>query len=391
MQSVVLEARAAVAELVAPHAASWDREQAMDADLPAALGSRGFLVPSLPVQAGGRGLNAVATGAVHEVVGRHCGSTRNLLGVQAMVAHSVLRWAGPELREMYLKRLGSGTAVGAFALTEPGSGSDARAAATLAEREPGGGFRLTGEKAWISFATRASVFLVLARLDDESAVLLVDADTNGVEVTPTPDLLGLRASHVGAIRFDECEVPAGNLLAHGRLAFDAVATYALDIGRHSTAWGCAGAAAACLDEALDRAAARQQFGQPIGEHQLVARLLTRMSTAVESAHLHAMAAAVDRDSAARTAARRTLTAKYVAAECALQVATDAVQILGAHGVSSRAPVERHLRDANVTLMIEGTTEILQTQIAALRLVERAAERRRSARAQAAGSPADGSP
>jgi len=363
---------------VAPNAAAWDRDQDMDEKIPGLLGAQGLLVPSLPEQAGGRGFDMDLLGRFNEQAGRACGSVRNLIGVQGMVAHALHRWAKPQLRDRWVPRLAAGDVYGSFALTEPHSGSDARAAATVAEPR-GNAIVLNGEKSWISFAARAGVFLVFARLDGHVAAILVERDAPGVHVTPQADLLGLRASHVAAVRFENCEVPADHVVARGPLAFDAVATAALDHGRFSTAWGSVGLAAACLDASLERATTRQQFGAPIGDHQLVARMITRMVCAVDAARMQCEAAARARNSHDRDAVRRTLLAKYVASESAFTVASDAVQLHGAYGCSAQSSVERHLRDAKVQCVIEGTSQIQETQISQLTLTSwRAAQRRAEA-------------
>jgi len=375
---VLQESGALFDRAVAPNAAAWDRAEAMDETVAGLLGARGLLVPSLPEQAGGRGLEMETLGRFNEQAGRACGSVRNLIGVQGMVAHALHRWAKPPLRDRWVPRLTAGDVYGSFALTEPHSGSDARAATTVAERR-GGSVVLNGEKSWISFAALAGVFLVFARLDGHVAAILVERDAPGLHVTPQGGMLGLRASHLARVRFDECEVPTEHIVAQGALAFDAVATSALDHGRFSTAWGGVGLAAACLDASLERAATRQQFGTPIGDHQLVARMITRMVCAVDAARMHCQAAAQARSSGDRDAVRRTLMAKYVASENAFAVASDAVQVLGAHGCSPQSSVERHLRDAKVQCIIEGTSQIQETQISQLTLTSwRAAQRRAEA-------------
>jgi alkylation response protein AidB-like acyl-CoA dehydrogenase len=184
---------------------------------------------------------------------------------------------------------------------------------------------------------------------------------------PQADLLGLRASHLATVGFKDCEVPAEHVVAKGALVFDAVAASSLDFGRFSTAWGCVGLAAACLDACLEHASTRRQFGVPIGDHQLVARMLTRMICAVDAARMQCEGAARARTTGDTDAIRRTLLAKYVASENAFAVASDAVQIHGAHGCSPRADVERHLRDAKIQCVIEGTSQIQEVQISQMTL------------------------
>jgi alkylation response protein AidB-like acyl-CoA dehydrogenase len=371
---VLSESAALLESEVAPRAGIWDRGEMIDRSIVGRLGRCGLLVPSLPVQAGGRNFDQHAVGAFNEQAGRACASTRNLIGVQGMVAHAIHRWTKPAMRDRWVPRLAVGDAVGSFALTEPTRGSDARGVTTTAER-CGAAVELTGEKSWISFAAMADVFLVFARLDGNVAAIVVERETPGVTVVPHTGLLGLRASHLGMVRFVRCRVPVGHIIAEGALAFDAVATTALDQGRYSTAWGAVGLAAACLEESLERAATREQFGTAIGGQQLVARMITRMVCAVDAARMQCESAAMARNSSHPDAVRRTLLAKYVASEHAFRVATDAVQIHGAHGCSVESPVERHFRDAKVQCIVEGTSQIHETQISQLTLTAWSAAQR----------------
>ncbi|MEM9557174.1 MAG: acyl-CoA dehydrogenase family protein [Acidobacteriota bacterium] len=375
---------------LAPRADAWDREQALPEELPRDLGRRRWLVASLPEAAGGLGVDAPTLGRVHEEIGRGCGSVRNLVAVQGMVAHALERWAKPPLRERWLGALGAGESVAAFGLTEPGIGSDARSVGTTAEAV-GEEWRLDGVKTWISFAQRADVFLVFARIDSperrapdgqdsnrqraELGAFVVDASTPGLTTEPIEGLLGLRASELATVRLEDCRVPAEALLARGPLTFDAIAGMALDYGRFSTASGCVGLADDCCRAMLERARGREQFGRPIGEHQLVRRLLTRAVTGTEAArrlvrHAGELRAAADAD-----AVRTTLMAKYLASKTAFEVASDAVQVHGAAGVGPGAAVQRHLRDAKVQEIIEGTSEIQELEIARQTLQRRAPARR----------------
>jgi hypothetical protein len=355
---------------LSPGANRWDREQALPEAVIRALAKEGWLVATLPVEAGGGGLDPLTYGLLSEQIGRGCGSVRNLIAVQGMVAHAIQRWGTSAQADRWVRRVATGSTLAAFALTEPTSGSDARHCATTATRGDGG-FLLDGEKAWISFAGRADLFLVFARLDGDLAAFVVERDAPGLRITPQHDLLGLRASHLALLSLERCEVPGENLLCHGRLTFDLVATNALDYGRYSTAWGCVGLAQACLEASLDRARDRVQFGTPIGEHPLIRRLLARMVASVAAARLLSAEAGVARGDGEPDAVRQTLIAKYFASTTAFEVAADAVQVHGAHGCGPDSVVQRHLRDAKIQEIIEGTSQILELQIADLALRQRA--------------------
>ncbi|GAA3036202.1 acyl-CoA dehydrogenase family protein [Actinokineospora globicatena] len=353
-------------ERLIPNAGAWDQAEHLDDEIVKDLAAARWLVPTLPSAAGGTGMDVETYGLLSEELGRGCGSVRNLVAVQGMVAHAILRWGSKDLADRWAPAIGTGTTIGAFALTEPDVGSDARNGTTTARAVPGG-YEITGRKKWISFAQRAGVFLVFAQLDGDPAAFVVERDTPGLTVSPISGLLGLRASELGEVVLDAVEVPSSNLLSHGRLTFDLVATSSLDYGRFSTACGCVGLAQACLTASLDYARDRVQFGVPLAEHQLVRRALTEMITSVEAARLLCRQAGTMRATSHRDAIRQTLIAKYAASRTAFDVATNAVQLHGANGIGSGFPVQRHLRDAKIQEIIEGTTQIQQLQIADLTL------------------------
>nr|AFU82610.1 acyl CoA dehydrogenase [Streptomyces sp. K01-0509] len=353
-------------EHLLPRANQWDREQRLSDEIVELLGKERLLVPTLPVEAGGRAMDVMTYGLLSEELGRGCGNIRNLVAVQGMVAHAILKWGSKEQADRWVPRIGTGETVGAFGLTEPEAGSDARSGTTSAERV-GEGFVLNGRKKWISFGQRAGIFLVFAKLDGESAAFVVERGTPGFSTTPITDMLGLRASELAELTFENCVVPKANLISHGRLTFDLLATGSLDYGRYSTAYGAVGLAQGCLPASLDYARERTQFGVPLKEHQLVRGILTDMISGVDAARLLCRQAGALRATAHRDAIRQTLIAKYVASQTGFRVANDAVQLHGANGVGPDFPVQRHLRDAKIQEIIEGTSQIQQVQIADLTL------------------------
>ena len=342
----------------------WDREQALPESIVQRLAAARYLVATVPTEAGGSGMDATTYGLLTEEIGRGCASVRNLMAVQGMVAHAILRWGTREQADRWVARIATGEALAAFALTEPDAGSDARSGSTRA-RAVGTGYVLDGHKAWISFGARADVFLVFALLDGETAAFLLERGSPGLSTTPTLDLLGLRASHLAEVSLEACEVPAEGLLSAGRLTFDAVATGALDYGRFSAACGSVGLAEACLRASMCHARERTQFGTAIAEHQLVQRMLSDMVVMVTAARLLCRDAGAARVQGLPDAVRRTLMAKYFASTSAFSVANDTVQIHGASGCGPGAPAQRFLRDAKIQEIIEGTTQIQQIQIAQL--------------------------
>ena len=266
--------------------------------------------------------------------------------------------------------MATGEIVAGFCLTEPDVGSDAGSVSAPVEPADGG-WRLSGCKRWVTFGSRADVYLVIGRAPEGPAALLVDAGARGVEREPPAALLGLRGAHVCDVVFDDAP---GEMLAKPGLGFSHVASTALDHGRHSVAWGCVGIAQAALDASLDHARERVQFGVPIGDHQLVRRLLSEMAAGVKGARLLCWWAAGLRDGRDPRAIAETIVAKYVSARTAERAASEAVQVHGAVGCSGEAVVERLLRDAKVMRIIEGSDQMHQLAIADFAYRERDAQR-----------------
>ena len=340
--------RAFVDAEIRPQAVCADAQGRLPADLPRRLGAAGLLL--------GDGLDAVELGLLHAEVGAACASTRSLLTVQGMVAGAIARWGGAAQRERWLGPLARGERVAAFALSEPEAGSDALSLQCAAQSDDAG-WRLSGRKAWISFAQIADVYLLIARTGSDLTAFLVERDTPGLTLEALPAGLGLRAVMGADLRLDGCRLPADARIGGRGFGYAAVAAGALDFGRYSVACGAAGAAADCLAHALAHARERVQFGRPIGEHGAVQGLLARMLAAVQTGRLQCVRAGTLRQADDPRARAETLLAKYQATRALTAVAADAVQVLGARGCSAGHPVERHYRDAKVLEIIEGTTQI----------------------------------
>lgn len=352
------EFRAFADDAIAPWAARIDAEQALPASVIAQLAGRGYLGATLSKARGGLGLAMVDYGLLAEELGRTCQSVRNFVAVEDMVAVSIARWGTAAQREGWLPRIISGQTIAAFALTEPDVGSDAASVGTTAELE-GDCVRINGTKRWISFAQIAGLFLVFGQLDGQHTAFLIERDTPGLSVTPIGDLLGLRGSMLGEIALRDCRVPVSSIVGRPGFGLTFVASAALDLGRYSTAWGSVGLAQGCLRRGVAYSRDRVQFGKPIGEHQLVQRILADMLTDTMAARLLCHQAGVSQDRKDTEAASLTLMAKYRASTVAMSAASNAVQLHGAAGIGSRSGVERAYRDAKVLEIIEGTTQIQQ--------------------------------
>lgn len=356
------EVRGFVQEEIAPRAARWDREQAIPRQVIDRLRERGYLGSLLPAELGGGAMDPMTYGLLTEELGKGCSSVRSLLTVHDMVGEGVRRWGGEALRESVLPAIARAERLCAFALSEPEVGSDAKSISTEA-RPDGDGFTLHGVKRWITFGQIADLFLVFARAEEGVVALLVDGDTPGLERVPIEGVTGTRAALLAELRLDGCRVSRERMVGRPGFGFSHVAATALDQGRYSVAWGAVGIAQACLDESLAFTAQRRQFDVPIADHQLVRAKLTDMIVGVRAARLVCLRAGYLRSQGDPGATAETLGAKYLASTTATRVANDAVQLHGAIGLTDACPVGRYLRDARVTEVIEGSTQIQQVLIA----------------------------
>ncbi len=345
--------------VLAPSADSTDREESFPPSVITELAKAGYIGSTLP---DGQRLSMADYGELSEEIGRHCGSARNFVAVADMVAGSIARWGTKDQRDTWLARIINGEIVAAFALTEPNVGSDAAAIETTAEVRAGQ-LTLNGAKQWISFAEVADLFLVFANLDGNPVAVLIERDRPGLTIEPIRDLLGLRGSNLAAVTLTDCVVPDHHIVGRPGFGITMVASTALDLGRYSTAWGSAGIARAALEAATQRAATRHQQGTAIKDHQLVRGLLTDILADAETARLVCQEAGRARDAKEPDALNATLLAKLVASRNAFRAASNAVQVHGAAGIAGAGGVARHLRDAKVMEIIEGTTQIQQHLLA----------------------------
>jgi len=356
--------RAFVDSEIVPHAGRYDTEGFLPEALFQALAQARYFVATLPCAAGGSGMDMMTYGLLTEEIGRGCGSTRNLIAVQGMVAHAILKWGTAAQKATWVPKIGHGEAVAAFALTEPDNGSDAGNAATTATLV-GNEYILNGCKKWISFGQRADIFLIFAKHEGQMGAFLVERGTPGFSTIAIDGMYGLRASMLGELHFQECRIPQENLVGKIGFGLDFVATTSLDYGRYSTAWGCVGIAQGSLDASQRYTHERTQFGIPLNNHQLVKQMLTNMIANTEAARLLCQKAGYLRDKKSPDAIRSTMIAKYFASTTATTIANDAVQLHGAHGVGPDSPVQRYLRDAKIQEIIEGSSQIQQIKIAEL--------------------------
>jgi butyryl-CoA dehydrogenase len=345
---------------IVPVARENDRNERFDTELVKKLGDMGYLGPIVAEEYGGRGLDYRTYGLIVEEVGRGDSSARTVVSVQtSLVCSSIERWGSEEQKQEWLPRLCSGEILGCFGLTEPNTGSDAANLATRAERTDGG-WRITGQKQWISMGNYAKVAIVFAQTDPEQrhrglAAFLVPTDSPGFSASEIHGKLGLRASDTAELSLDGVEVGDDALLGEVGDGFK-VAMSALDSGRFSVAAGCVGICQGCVDASVAYAKEREQFDRPIASFQLVQEMIADMVVDTDAARSLVWRAGWLKD-AGRPNTTETSIAKLYATEAAVRAANAAIQVHGGSGYVDDYPVERYLRDARVTTLYEGTSQI----------------------------------
>jgi alkylation response protein AidB-like acyl-CoA dehydrogenase len=344
---------------IVSHARDWDRAEEIDRSLVAKLAAAGYLGAGWPEDYGGSDLDTVSYALVVEELGKADSSVRGIVSVNVgLVGKTIARFGTDEQKREWLPRLASGDALGCYALTEPGCGSDAAALATRAARD-GGDWLLTGSKTFITLGSWASVALVFARTGGEGprgiSCFLVPTDAEGFEARPIKGKLGLRAQDTSELTLDGVRVPDGNRLGDLDGGFR-IAMSALDHGRISLAAGCVGIAQGCLEASVRYAKEREAFGRPIARFQLVQELIAEMAVETEAARLLAWRAAALADAQAEHTLQSSM-AKLYASEAAVKAANNAVQVFGGYGYVDEYPVGKYLRDARVTTLYEGTSQI----------------------------------
>jgi alkylation response protein AidB-like acyl-CoA dehydrogenase len=354
---------------IAPHAARWDEEAYFEPALVGKLGELGFLGMLVPEEYDGLGLDTTSYLLALEEIAAVDASTAVLMSVHnSLPTQMLLRWGSDLLRDRYLRPMARGELLGAFALSEPDAGSDAASLRTQAVRD-GDHYVLNGTKAWVTGGTHAGAILAMARTDTAQdrrgakgiSTFVVTPDLPGFRVGKKEDKLGLRASPTVQLVFEDLRVPAENLVGEEGKGF-VYAMQSLDHGRLGVAAQALGIARCALEHSRRYAGERRQFGKAIREYQAIQFKLADMALRVTASRtlLHSVAAAKDRG---QPITKYSSMAKLFASETAMFVTDEAVQIFGGYGYVKDYPVERLLRDAKVTEIYEGTSEIQRIVIA----------------------------
>ena len=354
--------RAFAREAIIPEADRYDQEERTPVELIRKVAQHGYLGALAPVENGGAGMDMITFGLLNEEIGRACSSVRSLLTVHSMVTYAIAKWGSKRQKATWLHRLAPGELIGAFGLSEPNVGSDAKSVETTAT-PCGDYYILNGAKKWITYGQIAGLFLIFARCEGKISAFLVERDAPGFSTKPIFGMLGTRGSMLAELHLHNCEIPKENMLGGLGFGLATVATSALDIGRYSVACGCVGIAQACLDASLHYTSKRKQYGVYLKDHQLIQQMITNMIVNVKAARLLCYQAGYLKDIGDPSTVMETWTAKYFASLAATKAANDAVQIHGALGCSTEYPVQRYLRDAKIMEIIEGSTQIQQINIA----------------------------
>jgi len=344
---------------IATRARENDRNQRFDVELVELMAQMGYLGATVPEEHGGRGLDYVSYGLIVEQIGRACSSARTVVSVQTSLVCTALSHFGSEAqKQAWLPRLCAGE-LGCFALTEPETGSDAASVRTRAERIDGG-WRISGQKQWISLGNYAKLALVFAQTDPAkghrgTACFLVPTESKGFSSSEIHGKLGLRASDTAEISLDAVEVGDEALLGELGEGFK-IAMTSLDAGRYSVAAGCVGICDGCVQASVSYSTQRRQFGVPIASFQLVQEMIAEMIVKRDAARMLVLRAGILKDRGEPNTIETSI-AKLYATESAVECANTAIQVHGGAGYVDDHPVERYLRDARVTTLYEGTTQI----------------------------------
>jgi butyryl-CoA dehydrogenase len=351
---------------IAPLARDIDEKHEIPSSVIKKLAELGFLGINIPTEWGGSGMDALAYTAIMEEISVACASTAVLMSVQnSLVAGCIAAFGTKAQKDEFLPQLASGAKIGCYCLSEPGSGSDAAAMKTRAVKK-GNKWVLNGVKNFITNGKEAGIAIVYAIIDPDKrhkgiGCFIVDTKAKGFGIGKLEDKLGIRGSSTAQINLDNVEVPEGHMLGKEEEGFK-VAMATLDSGRIGIAAQAVGIARSAAQEALDYSLEREAFGKPIAQLGAIQIHLADMATRIDAARLLMRQAAARKD-AGQPYSRQAAQAKLFASETCMEVTTRGIQVLGGYGYCRDYAMERHFRDAKITEIYEGTSEIQRIVIA----------------------------
>ena len=365
-------ARRIAAERIAPIAAEFDRSGEFPSETIKVLGENGLMGIEVPPEYGGAGLDAIAyVLAMIEIAAADCAHSTIVSVNNTLYCNGLLKYGTEAQKHKYVTPIASGHAIGAFALTEPQSGSDASAMRIRAVRSPDGSYyTVNGKKSWITSGPVARYFMLFAMTDPAKgakgiSAFMVDAEREGFLRGKSEPKLGIRASATCEIEFSDYRIPAEDLIANEGDGFK-ISMGVLDAGRIGIAAQAVGLSRAAYDAALAYSRDRKAFGQSIGSFQMIQAKIADMKCRLDAAQLLTLRAAFAKQQSAASGARfstEASVAKLYASEAAMFITHQALQIHGGMGYSKELPLERYFRDAKITEIYEGTSEIQRLVIA----------------------------
>jgi alkylation response protein AidB-like acyl-CoA dehydrogenase len=356
---------------IEPHAAEVDERAEYPWKSFEAYRNSGFVRLGYPEEFGGEGADTLTFAFLVEEVARVCGSSSLFVIISKLAMTPVMKHGSRELQERYVPRVASGELQGSYCLSEPDAGSDVASLSTRAVRD-GDSYVLRGTKSWITNAGVSDLYVVFAKTDPERehrgiSAFVVERDTPGLSIGEPENKMGMRGSPTCDVYLDDAVVPAANLIGEENEGFT-YAMGALDSSRPLVGAQALGIAQGALDAAAQYVKDRRQFGQRIADFQGVQFMLADMATQIEAARLLVYEACALFDAGDPRVSRMASMAKMFAADTAMRVTTDAVQLFGGAGFTRRYPAERMMRDAKVTQIYEGTNQV-QRVVIARRLLE----------------------
>ncbi|MFC4347250.1 acyl-CoA dehydrogenase family protein [Kordiimonas lipolytica] len=357
-------ARSFTADMITPEAHKWDEDKVWPADVAKAAGELGFGSIYVSEEGGGCGLSRVESVLIFEQLSMGCPSTAAMISIHNMATWMIDCFGNDDQRARFVGELSTLEKMASYCLTEPGAGSDAASLKTKAVRD-GDEYVLNGSKAFISGGGTSDVYVVMARTSDDGAkgisCFIVEKDTPGLSFGAQEKKLGWHSQPTAAVMFDDCRIPAANLVGAEGLGFK-IAMQGLDGGRLNIGACSIGGAQRALDEAVTYTKDRKQFGKSIADFQATQFKLADMATELEAARLLLYAAAQKVTNKAPDAAAAAAMAKRLATDTGFDVVNASLQLHGGYGYLQDYPIERILRDLRVHQILEGTNEIMRVVI-----------------------------
>jgi alkylation response protein AidB-like acyl-CoA dehydrogenase len=350
---------------ITPHAGTWDENNYFPREIYAQMAKLGLMGMTIPEEYGGNMLNRLTAALVYEELAKGDMATAGGLSVHNMVAGTIVRLGNDEQRERWVSRLASGELLGAFSLSEAGAGSDAASLQCRAEHT-GDSYIINGSKMWVTNGGEADIYMLMARtsaIQGSAGIscFIVEKGTPGFSFGKTERKMGLHSSPTRELIFEQCRIPAGHRLGEEGQGFK-IALSTLDVGRINMGAVVVGVAQAAFETATAYAREREQFGKSISEFQGIQFMLADMAMKIEAARLLVYEAAYKFDQGQKASMAASM-AKCFATDMAMEVTTNAVQVLGGAGYVHDYPVERYMRDVKVAQIFEGTNQIQRIVIA----------------------------